>query len=159
MKDYLGKFVFLERQLKDGSISYDSGEYFCVLETKTSLYCVRLGGGYRSHELKIFPIIGKLKWNVVEAYRDSLAAEGLAEDLEIFVKERVGKWVESVYAGAASNAKKIRKVLKSQLLKFPNDYAYIIKPEPVEVYTEDEKTHLIIKVRPGDIIKIECEEK
>lgn len=111
---YVGRFVFLER--KDPSKgNYAGGEKICVKASPNNLYCVGTGGGYNSHQVKAYPLIGAEAWTVLSSHRNDKAILQFAEDLQRFSRPTGAKqWVDSVYSEAASTARQLFDLLNVQ---------------------------------------------
>lgn len=111
---YVGRFVFLER--KDPSKgNYDGGEKICVKASPNNLYCVGTGGGYNSHQVKSYPLVGSDAWVVISSHRDDKALLEIAEDLRRFSRPTGTKqWVDYVYSEAAASARQLFNLLNVQ---------------------------------------------
>lgn len=115
----VGKLVFLEGLDTDGKVSYYSGEYLVLRETANALYCVRPMSGYEGHEVKTFNLIGKSAFKVLSESKavETAMLSRLASEQEKFAKDVDStnrKWCETVYAGAARNAIRMREIVSEQ---------------------------------------------
>ncbi len=98
---YTGKLVFLESLHKDNY--WYSGEYLVVRESPNALYALKTGGGYDSHEIRQFPLMGEKKFTVLNVTDGTEALKFLLTNLPEFIAEGKGpkpRWIQSVYSDA-----------------------------------------------------------
>jgi hypothetical protein len=114
MENYIGKIVFVE-EANTKSGGYRDGEYVIVNQSPNNLFGISTRGGLESHEIKALPLVGEKRYNIVSVSEDFEFLQAFVENLENFAKERnsPGKqWISSVYDGALSSARMIRRLLE-----------------------------------------------
>ena len=148
MENYVGKIVFVENiGTGQNKSNYYNGEYIIVKQSPNNLYGVSTKGGYNSHELKTFSLIGDNAFNVLSVEENDNYIYRLYNDLKDFSEEgktpEKRQWIEYVYTNCASNAKMILKAIEEK--------------NSVNITDKNDKIINIIKNMYPEVIGIEIE--
>lgn len=128
--NYEGMIVWVEKQ--DPKDNYYNGEYIVVKQSPNTLYAVSTKGtGYGAHELRQLPLVGEKPYTVISSKRDDKFVRDFADQMLAFSRETKRNWIDSVYTGAAANAKKIYDVLGVNVNTDPTE-----KQKKVQAATE-----------------------
>lgn len=140
-----GHLIVIEK-IKDGKVEYYSGEWLCIRQTESVLYCIKPVANYDGTNERAFLIIGNDPWRVVSKSDGSVCIRDLIAELPQFISQKNSEkpqWFGSVYANAESVLRTLKGIQNPKPSEFPK------LPEGMEWHNPNNLTPKQVEVNQG----------